>query len=186
MKTFLFFIIIIFLSNCSKPKTVLICGDHVCVNKTEANQYFEENLILEVKVITNKQKNTIDLIELNLNQDYKDNKKITVSSKNSKNLNLKKLSSKEIIEIKRNIKKNKDKQKIAQKIINKKKINKKVLKKNISKPNNSEILEKNVNKKTKEAFDVCKILEKCNIDEISKYLLNHGKNKDFPDITLRQ
>ena len=180
MKTFLFFIIIIFLSNCSKPKTVLICGDHVCVNKTEANQYFEENLTLEVKVITNKKKNTIDLIELNLNQDYKDNKKITVSSKNSKNLNLKKLSSKEIIEIKRNIKKNKDKQKIAQKI------NKKVLKKNISKPNNSEILEKNVNKKTKEAFDVCKILEKCNIDEISKYLLNHGKNKDFPDITLRQ
>jgi hypothetical protein len=180
MKTFLFFIIIIFLSNCSKPKTVLICGDHVCVNKTEANQYFEENLTLEVKVITNKKKNTIDLIELNLNQDYKDNKKITVSSKNSKNLNLKKLSSKEIIEIKRNIKKNKDKQKIAQKI------NKKVLKKNISKPNNSEILEKNVNKKTNEAFDVCKILEKCNIDEISKYLLNHGKNKDFPDITLRQ
>ena len=116
MKTFLFFIIIIFLSNCSKPKTVLICGDHVCVNKTEANQYFEENLTLEVKVITNKKKNTIDLIELNLNQDYKDNKKITVSSKNSKNLNLKKLSSKEIIEIKRNIKKNKDKQKIAQKI----------------------------------------------------------------------
>ena len=180
MKTFLFFIIIIFLSNCSKPKTVLICGDHVCVNKTEANQYFEENLTLEVKVITNKQKNTIDLIELNLNQDYKDNKKITVTSKNSKNLNLKKLSSKEIIEIKRNIKKNKDKQKIAQKI------NKKVLKKNISKPNNYEILEKNVNKKTNEAFDVCKILEKCNIDEISKYLLNHGKNKDFPDITLRQ
>jgi len=186
MKIFLFFIIIIFLSNCSKPKTVLICGDHVCVNKTEANQYFEENLTLEVKVITNKKKNTIDLIELNLNQDYKDNKKITVSSKNYKNLNLKKLSSKEIVEIKRNIKKNKDKQKIAQKIINKKKINKKVLKKNISKPNNSEILEKNVNKKTKGAFDVCKILEKCNIDEISKYLLNHGKNKDFPDITLRQ
>ena len=186
MKTFLFFIIIIFLSNCSKPKTVLICGDHVCVNKTEANQYFEENLTLEVKVITNKKKNTIDLIELNLNQDYKDNKKITVSSKNYKNLNLKKLSSKEIVEIKRNIKKNKEKQKIKQKIINKKKINKKVLNKNMSKPNNSEILEKNVNKKTKGAFDVCKILEKCNIDEISKYLLNHGKNKDFPDITLRQ
>ena len=180
MKKILIILLFPLIFSCSKSRTVLICGDHICVNKTEANQYFEENLTLEVKVITNKKKNTIDLIELNLNQDYKDNKKITVSSKNSKNLNLKKLSSKEIIEIKRNIKKNKDKQKIAQKI------NKKVLKKNISKPNNSEILEKNVNKKTNEAFDVCKILEKCNIDEISKYLLNHGKNKDFPDITLRQ
>ena len=74
MKTFLFFIIIILLSNCSKPKTVLICGDHVCVNKTEANKYFEENLTLEVKVITNKKKKTIDLIKLNLKQEYKENK----------------------------------------------------------------------------------------------------------------
>ena len=43
-----------------------------------------------------------------------------------------------------------------------------------------------MNKKTKEVFDVCTILEKCSIDEISKYLLNQGKKKDFPDITLRQ
>ena len=29
---------------CGKPKIVLICGDHVCVNKSEAEQYFEKNL----------------------------------------------------------------------------------------------------------------------------------------------
>ena len=34
--------------------------------------------------------------------------------------------------------------------------------------------------------DVCTILEKCSIDEISKYLLKQGKNKKFPDITTRQ
>ena len=45
---------IFFLANCSKPKTVLICGDHVCVNNKEAEQYFKENLSLEVKVIDNK------------------------------------------------------------------------------------------------------------------------------------
>ena len=36
----------LFLNNCSKPKTVLICGDHICVNKAEAEQFFEKNLSL--------------------------------------------------------------------------------------------------------------------------------------------
>ena len=43
-------------TNCSKPKTVLICGDHVCINKAEANQYFEENLTIEVKIVDKKVK----------------------------------------------------------------------------------------------------------------------------------
>ena len=30
------------------------------------------------------------------------------------------------------------------------------------------------------------ILQKCSIEEISKYLINLGKNKKFPDITVRQ
>ena len=30
------------------------------------------------------------------------------------------------------------------------------------------------------------LLEKCNIEAISKYLINEGKNKKFPDITKRQ
>ena len=29
-------------------------------------------------------------------------------------------------------------------------------------------------------------LEKCTIDEISKYLIKIGRDKNFPDITLRQ
>ncbi len=47
---FSFFLI----TNCSKPKTVLICGDHICVNNSEAQQYFEENLTIEVKIIDKK------------------------------------------------------------------------------------------------------------------------------------
>ena len=43
-----------------------------------------------------------------------------------------------------------------------------------------------MNKKRKNVVDVCTILEKCSIDEISKYLLKQGKKKDFPDITARQ
>mgnify|MGYP006140789379 CR=1 FL=1 len=40
------FLLIIFflLVGCSKPKPVLICGDHKCINKAEADQYFKEFL----------------------------------------------------------------------------------------------------------------------------------------------
>jgi len=35
---------VLVLSSCGKPKSVLICGDHECINKSEAKQYFKENL----------------------------------------------------------------------------------------------------------------------------------------------
>ena len=34
--------------------------------------------------------------------------------------------------------------------------------------------------------DVCLIVNKCSIDEISKYLIDEYKNKPFPDITTRE
>ena len=59
MKLLLIFFILL-LSNCSKPKTVFICGDHICINKSEANAYFEENLTIEVQIISkNKKRNQI-------------------------------------------------------------------------------------------------------------------------------
>ena len=39
--------------------------------------------------------------------------------------------------------------------------------------------------KKKDIVDICTILDKCNIEEISKYLLELGKKKDYPDITKR-
>ena len=68
--------LLILMSNCTKPKTVLICGDHVCINKSEANQYFEENLSIEVKIINKKNKNEPDLVELNLREDQVGKRKI--------------------------------------------------------------------------------------------------------------
>ena len=43
-----------------------------------------------------------------------------------------------------------------------------------------------MNKKHENVVDVCTILEKCSIEEISKYLLKQGKKKNYPDITIRQ
>ena len=48
MRIFILFFITIFLSSCSSTKKVYLCGDRECVNKKEAEQFFEENLTLEV------------------------------------------------------------------------------------------------------------------------------------------
>ena len=54
MKFILLIILFSLLGGCSKPRTVLICGDHICINKAEAEKYFEENLSIEVKIIEKK------------------------------------------------------------------------------------------------------------------------------------
>ena len=75
MKSIKFFLLLFLLTNCSKPKTVLICGDHICVNKAEAEQFFEENLSLEVKIIDQNDKNEIDLVQLNLENNMHNKKR---------------------------------------------------------------------------------------------------------------
>ena len=51
---FFYFVILLLLVNCGS-KQVFICGDRECVNKAEAQKYFEENFIVEVKI--NEKKN---------------------------------------------------------------------------------------------------------------------------------
>ena len=180
MIKFFFIFILIALQSCAKPKTVLICGDHICVNKNEAERYFEENLSLEVKIIENIKKESFDLVELNL-KNNQDKREISVVKKEKTNKKIKVLSKKEIKQIKKNIKNKKTKKNIVKKkqIIQEGKLkvtqNKKILNKS-----------RNIVNKNNKIIDVCTILDKCNIDEISKYLIKLGKKKSFPDITLRE
>jgi hypothetical protein len=179
----IFIFIILFLSvSCSKPKTVLICGDHVCINKQEAEQYFEENLSIEVKIINKKKEKKIDLVELNLKEDLEGQRQVEIFAKDNTNKDLKDLSSSDISEIKKNIKEKKKRSKIAKKTnkADKKREKFKIKDKNI-KSN-----KRNVNKSRKDLVDICTIIEKCSIDEISKYLQKRGNKKSFPDITTRQ
>ncbi len=37
-----------------------------------------------------------------------------------------------------------------------------------------------------EVVDICTIIKRCNIEEISKYLIKQGKNKNYPDINTRE
>ena len=68
MRLILLFILIL-LNGCVKQKTILIYGDHKCVNKAEAKQFFEENLTLEVQILTKDKKSTYDLVDLNISSE---------------------------------------------------------------------------------------------------------------------
>ena len=187
---FLFLIIpFIFMQNCSKPKTVLICGDHICINKSEANQYFKENLSIEVKIIDIKKNINPDLVELNLNESI-GNRKISINKKEKTKKEIKTLTNEQIKNIKKKLKKNQRNNKIAKKTtynnknkskkITRKKVKKESLNKDKVKLNNNNI------KDQLKVVDVCSIIDKCDIDEISKFLLNQAKKKKFPDITVRE
>tara|TARA_B100001057_G_scaffold297113_1_gene297393 strand:- start:844 stop:1440 length:597 start_codon:yes stop_codon:yes gene_type:complete len=198
MKSLFFLIILLFLTNCSKSKTVLICGDHVCINKAEANQYFEENLSIEVKVVEKKTQNSLDLVELNLNEN-RGKKEISISSKENTDKDVKILSNEEIAEIKDNIKNKKKRKKVVKNLSKRDKLkkktnnikiknvdNSKVFKEKKSNQQDKIVMKKTLNKKKEEIFDVCTILKECSIEEISKYLIEQGKKKNFPDLTQRQ
>ena len=186
---FLFLIIpFIFMQNCSKPKTVLVCGDHICINKSEANQYFKENLSIEVKIIDSKKNIKLDLVELNLNESI-GNRKISISKKDKTKKEIQTLTNEQINNIKKKLKKNKKNNKIAKKnTYNKKNKSKKITRKNVRQTslNEDKIKLNNNTKEQLKVADVCSIIEKCNIDEISKFLLNQAKKKKFPDITVRE
>ena len=187
---FLFLIIpFIFMQNCSKPKTVLVCGDHICINKSEANQYFKENLSIEVKIIDDKKNKKPDLVELNLNESI-GNRKISISKKDKTKKEIKTLTNEQIKNIKKKLKKNKKNNKIAKKnTYNKKNKSKKITIKNVRPESlNKDKIKLNDNniKEHLKVVDVCSIIDKCNIDEISKFLLNQAKKKKFPDITVRE
>ena len=182
MKFILISISILFLANCSKPKTVLICGDHICINNNEAEQFFQENLSIEVRVVDKRDKNKLDLVELNLKENQNGEKKISIISKNNTNKDLKILSNAEITKIKKNMKNKSKEKKIAKKVVKKKQ--KKINKEKEIIQNENRVLKDNI-KKREIVVDVCTILEKCSIDEISQYLLKQGKKKSFPDLTTR-
>ena len=186
MKILLIFLTFITISGCSKSKTVLICGDHVCVNNNEAQEYFEENLTLEVQINDNKKDENLNLVELNLNTKLDGKREISISEKDKPSKKLKVLSKIEtknlIAELKQKKKRKKDKEKILKidKTVTLNKKEKKVSSKlNIFKKSNSNIQSNKIN-------DICLVLKKCDISEISKYLIKLGEKKNFPDITIRE
>ena len=188
MKIFFLIFTLLILTNCNKPKTVAICGDHICVNKLEAKQYFEENLKLEVKIINKQENKQIDLVQLNLNENYKTNRKISIDKKKKTSQEIKVLSPLEIKNIKKDINEKKNKVRNVKKSTQHKKNLKVKADENINKKQKKikiQPKEKTLNSSI-EVVDICTIIKKCNIEEISKYLIKQGKNKNYPDINTRE
>ena len=176
---YLFFFIIVFIYACSKQQSILICGDHECINKTEAKQYFEENLTIEVQIISKEKKSSFDLVDLNLGEKERD---IKVFKNNNNNKIVKKLSREEIKTKKSELRKKKENSKLK---TNKKK-NIEIVKKNNNLKNDiKKKVQKSYNKDVA-SFDICTKLEKCDIDSITDYLIKVSKEKDFPNISLRE
>ena len=167
MKFFLLFLFV-FLYSCSSPiggeKRVYICGDHTCVNSKEVKEYFNNNISIEVYTITsdkNEQKN-FDLVELNLLKEKLESKeKIQISEKKKK--------------IKKQIKERKKLAKLKMKKVEESNKIKEIVKK-----------KETVKKKKPTQFTIvriCKNLQECDIDKISKIIMDIGRKKDYPDIT---
>ncbi len=171
MKYFLF-LVLLFTISCAKSKSVLICGNHECINKAEAKQFFEDNLTIEVQIISKDKRSSFDLVDLNMG-DEKPN--IQVFKNKTKKI-VKKLSKDEIKKKKDEIKKRND-------LRNQNK-EKKVVKK-ILKPKNE--IDKNILENTgNNKVDICQKLEKCDIDSITDYLLKVSNDKEYPNISLRE
>ena len=102
----IFLLIFLTVIGCSKPKTVFICGDHVCVNNAEAEQFFEENLSIEVKIIDKKKIKEADLVQLNL-RETNNQRSVLVEKKDLSEKKIKTLSNDEIKKIKKGLKEKK-------------------------------------------------------------------------------
>ena len=81
---FLFF----FLAHCSsitgdKTQKIYICGDHECADKKEINNYFKNNISIEVYTLSDSPKKDYDLVELNMTKEDK-NKIVSTEIKRKK------------------------------------------------------------------------------------------------------
>ena len=178
MKYLLFFIMV-FIYSCSKQQSILICGDHECINKAEAKQYFEENLTIEVQIISKEKNSSFDLVDLNLGEKKREIKVF----KNNKNKIVKKLSREEIKAKKSELRKKKEKSKLKNNNNNR---NIEIVKKNNNLKNETKKKAQKSYNKDITSFDICTKLEKCDIDSITDYLIKVSKEKDFPNISLRE
>ena len=144
--------------NCSsltgeKTQKIYICGDHECANKKEIDDYFKNNISIEVYTLSEVSKKDYDLVELNM----------SIEDKNS---------------------------------IVSTEVKRKILKENLSKRPNikkakvnkgENIIQRNrrISKPKITLVRICKDIQECDIDEVAKKIFETGKDKKYPDLTIK-
>ena len=209
MKYILLCLFTIFFSCNTMQSKTYICGDRACLDKKEFNEYFSNNLVLEIKIKKNKNDSVIDLVNLNIkssNLTDKKEKSLTISKKEQKNyikmekVKLKEKRKREKIDKKNQIIKQKNLAKLENKTNNKSNIIiKDVLQKKKSITDTAKAFtepKKEINKKkdkidiykkikTTKQLSICAELLDCDIDKITELLIKNGREKDFPDMTVK-
>ena len=167
---FLFFFLLI---ECSTTNKVYICGDHECKNKKERNDYFNNNISMEVYVIekSKEKRKNLDLVQINFPDDENSIDKVKAKEKKELYINKKKdFKEKKPSKIKLKVQTPiSDKPEITQK-------KQKVIETEKSFTYN--------NKKTTKVVHMCKSTKECDINVISKIVSDRGKEKSFPKINF--
>ena len=154
---FIFFFILFGCSTFSDStvKKVYICGDHECKNKKEINEYFKNNISIEIYTLSksSKKDKDFDLVELNMsNEDKKNLVSVDVQKK----------------QIRDKIKKRN-----------------KISKLNIKKGENNIANRKKKNRPKITLVRLCKDLQECDIDNVAKIIIKKGNEKKYPDLTIK-
>ena len=153
---FIFFFILVSCStiNNSKVKKVYICGDHECANKKEINDYFKNNISIEIYTLSksSKKDKDFDLVELNMsNEDKKNLVSVDVQKK----------------QIRDKIKKRN-----------------KISKLNTKKGENIIANRKKKKRPKITLVRICKDLQECDIDNVTNIIIKKGNDKKYPDLTI--
>ena len=173
----IYLIIFVLLVSCSSTKKVYICADHECKNKSEKEDYFKNNISLEVYILENKKdiKKNQDLVKLNTNIENKQN----IKKKNLNFLEKRKIQSKKKPTSEKPIKM---KLKSDSKVDKNMTVKKHQLNNDKLKFNNEKLTFTTRN--TTKVIHMCKNLNECDIDVISKKINNLGKQKNYPKISF--
>tara|TARA_A100001011_G_C14319123_1_gene849580 strand:- start:3989 stop:4534 length:546 start_codon:yes stop_codon:yes gene_type:complete len=174
----IYFLFIIFLFSCSNTgKRVYICGDHPCKDKKEIEEYFKDNISIEVYVIESEKKKNKnrDLVELNIikDKDYDQNKDkefdFLRNRKDQKKL----------------INKGEKPEKLKLKVTNTEKKKDQITKKSDDGKIDIKSKDKTFSYKRKSTkiVHLCRKIDECDINLISKKIYDLGKEKSYPDIT---
>ena len=153
---FIFFFILVSCSTISDSsvKKVYICGDHECKNKKEINDYFANNISIEIYTISksSKKDKDFDLVELNMSNEDKTN-----------------LVSVDV-----------QKKQITDKIKKRNKISKL----NLKKGETNIVNRKKKNRPKITLVRICKDLQECDIDNVANIIIKKANDKKYPDLTI--
>ena len=179
MKVVLFFTLIILLSTCSSNKSVYWCGDHACINKKEKEAYFKKTMIIEKKIINERNKKDLTKSQEIIEKARANEKKEIANEKNTKReekLKQKKLK-KEQKELAKQAKLEKKRLKKKEKQLAKElKNEKKNIKKKLSKK------EKTKDIKVKKTASFSSSLNSSEFEQIKDQIIKKNLIRSYPDI----